>query len=110
MRKVDDTKGVIRIRRSKKDRQYKGQKKNDKRTNNNLQNTTQKTKDWSTRTPQKTGDGLRCCGWISSSCPASDPVVSDCCLMPNEQLFSNIMVRSYIWWDDDVHFVQGQHA
>jgi len=45
MRKVEDTKGVIRIRRSKKDRQYKGQKKKDKRTNNNLQNTTQKTKD-----------------------------------------------------------------
>ena len=26
-----------------------------KRTNNDLQNTTQKTKDWATQTPQKTG-------------------------------------------------------
>ena len=38
-----DTKGVIRTRKSKKGRQYNGQKK--KRTNNNLQNTTQKTKE-----------------------------------------------------------------
>ena len=28
----EDTKGVIRIRKSKKDRQHNGQKKNDKRT------------------------------------------------------------------------------
>jgi hypothetical protein len=34
----EDTKGVIRIRKSKKDRQHNGQKKNDKRTNNDLQN------------------------------------------------------------------------
>jgi hypothetical protein len=33
-----DTKGVIRIRKSKKDRQRNGQKKKDKRTNNDLQN------------------------------------------------------------------------
>jgi hypothetical protein len=39
-------KGVIRIRKSKKDRQNKCQKKQEnKRTNNDLQNTTQKTKD-----------------------------------------------------------------
>ena len=31
-------KGVIRIRKSKKDRQHNGQKKKDKRTNNDLQN------------------------------------------------------------------------
>ena len=54
-------KRVIRIRKSKKDRQYNGQKKQEnKRTNNDLQNTTQKTKDWSTRTPLKTGGELRC--------------------------------------------------
>jgi hypothetical protein len=41
MRKVEDTKGVIRNRKSKNDRQYNGKTK-DKRTNNNLQNTTQK--------------------------------------------------------------------
>jgi hypothetical protein len=33
----EDTKGVIRIRKSK-NRQHNGQKKNDKRTNNDLQN------------------------------------------------------------------------
>jgi hypothetical protein len=33
----EDTKGVIRIRNSKKDRQHNGQKKKDKRTNNDLQ-------------------------------------------------------------------------
>jgi hypothetical protein len=34
----DDTKEVIRIRKSKKDRQHVGQKEKDKRTNNDLQN------------------------------------------------------------------------
>ena len=34
----EDTKGVIRIRKSKKDRQKNGQKKKEKRTNNDLQN------------------------------------------------------------------------
>jgi hypothetical protein len=50
----EDTKGVIRIRNSK-DRKHNGQKKKDKRTNNNLQNITQKTKYRVTRTPLKTG-------------------------------------------------------
>ena len=39
----EDTKGVIRIRKSKKDKQHNDQKKKDKRTNNDLQNITQKT-------------------------------------------------------------------
>jgi hypothetical protein len=34
----EDTKGLIRIRISKKNRQHNGQKKNYKRTNNDLQN------------------------------------------------------------------------
>jgi hypothetical protein len=34
----EDNKGVIRIRQSKKDRQYNSKKKKDKRTNNYLQN------------------------------------------------------------------------
>jgi hypothetical protein len=34
----EDTKGVIRIRKSKKDRQHNGQMKKYKRTNNDLQN------------------------------------------------------------------------
>jgi hypothetical protein len=50
----EDTKGVIRIHKSKKDRQHNGQKKKSKRKNNDLQNT-HKTKDEVTRTPLKTG-------------------------------------------------------
>jgi hypothetical protein len=34
----EDTKRIIRIRKSKKNRKYNGQKKKDKRTNNDLQN------------------------------------------------------------------------
>jgi hypothetical protein len=34
----EDTKGVIRILKSMKDRQHNGQKKKHKRTNNDLQN------------------------------------------------------------------------
>ena len=49
-----DSKGVIRIRKSKKDRKHNGQKKKDKRTNNDLQNITHKTKDQVARTPLKT--------------------------------------------------------
>ena len=39
-----------------KDRRYNGQTKSDKRANNNIQNTTQKTKDRTTRAPLKTSD------------------------------------------------------
>ena len=41
---IEDTKGVIRIRKSKKDTQHNGQKKKDKRTNNDLQYITLKLK------------------------------------------------------------------
>ena len=34
----EDTKGVIRIRKSIKDREHNGQMRKDKRTNNDLQN------------------------------------------------------------------------
>jgi len=37
-KEFEDTKEVIRIRKLKKDRQHNGQKKKDKRTNNDLQN------------------------------------------------------------------------
>ena len=40
----EDTRGVIRICKSKKDRQHNGQKKRYKGTNNDLQNTTEKKK------------------------------------------------------------------
>ena len=45
----EDTKVVIRIRISKKNRQHNGQKKMYKRKNNELLNTTQKTEDRVTR-------------------------------------------------------------
>jgi len=44
---------VNRFRKSKKDGQYNGQKKKDKKTNNDLQKTTHKTKDRATGTPAK---------------------------------------------------------
>jgi hypothetical protein len=43
-------------------------KKKNKRTNNDLQNTMQKTKDRVTRTPLKTGDEIMCSGRVSSLC------------------------------------------
>ena len=42
---LEDTKEVIRIHKSKNDRQHNGQKKKEKRTNNNLQNIHIKTND-----------------------------------------------------------------
>ena len=45
--KFEDTKGLTRSYKLK-DRQYNGQKKNDKRTNNDLQNITQNTKNRTT--------------------------------------------------------------
>ena len=44
---------MIRIGKSKNDRQHNVQKKTDKRTYNGLQNTTQNTKDLAKRTPFK---------------------------------------------------------
>jgi hypothetical protein len=49
---------LIRSRKLKEDRQQSGQEKKDKRTNNDLQNITQKTKDQATRTPLKIGEGV----------------------------------------------------
>ena len=46
---------VIKIHNSKKDIQYNGQTEKDKRTNNNLWNTKQKTKDQAIRIPLATG-------------------------------------------------------
>ena len=67
---IEDTKGVIRISISKNDRPHNGQKKKNKRANNDLQNITHKTKDRVTRTPLKTGRGdeLMCSGRVNSSC------------------------------------------
>ena len=51
--KNEETKGIIRNRKSKKDWQYNGNKK-DKRINNVLQNIAQKPKHLAPRTPLKT--------------------------------------------------------
>ena len=55
-RRVEDTKEVIRICKSKKNRQHNGQKKKDKQR---FTKHTHKTKDRVTRTPLKTGGELR---------------------------------------------------
>ena len=68
--KIEDTTGVSRIRKSKKDRRY-GQNEKDKRTNNNLQNTTEKTKDRVTQTSLKTGCEFMCSGRLNISCSTS---------------------------------------
>jgi len=56
---LEATNGVIRIRKFKKDRKHNGQKKKEKRTNNDLQHITYKTKDRVTRTSLKTGGEIR---------------------------------------------------
>ena len=56
---IEDTKGVIRIRKSKKNRQHNDQEKKDKQLSTKH---THKTKDRVTRTPLKTGGELRCTG------------------------------------------------
>ena len=55
-----------------KDRQHNDQKKNDKRTNNYLQNIKYKTKDRVTLTLLKPWVGRRFSGRVSSSCSTSD--------------------------------------
>jgi hypothetical protein len=54
--------------RTSKDRQHNGRKNKNKRTNNDLLNTTQKTNDQTTRTPLKRGGEFRCSGRVGSSC------------------------------------------
>ena len=61
--------------RKSKDRQHNGQKFKDKRTNNDLQNITHKTKDQVTLTPIKTGDELMCSGRVAVPAPLVKPVV-----------------------------------
>jgi hypothetical protein len=56
-----DDKGLIRIRKSKKDRQHNDPKKKDRRTNYDLV----------TRTPLKHGDEGRCSGRVGKFCSTS---------------------------------------
>ena len=59
----EDSKGVIRIRKSSKNRQHNGQKKKDKQRSTRH---THKTKDRVTQTPLKTRGELGCSGRVSS--------------------------------------------
>ena len=60
---------VGRYQRSKsQDRQYNGQMIKDKRTNNDLQNITQRNKDWATRIQLNSGGELRCSRRVIISC------------------------------------------
>ena len=52
---LEDTKGVIRIRKSKKDRQRNSQKKKGQKDKQRYTKHTHKIKDRVTRTPLKTG-------------------------------------------------------
>ena len=58
-----DAKDVIRSR-ILKDRQYNSHIKKNRKSNNDLYNITQKTKDRTTRSPLKTRDELRCTGRV----------------------------------------------
>ena len=66
----EDTKGLIRIRKSKKNRQHNDQKDKQRSTKHIY-----KTKDRVNRTPLKSGDELRSSGRVSSSCTTSDTLV-----------------------------------
>ena len=59
----EDSKGVIRIRKSSKNRQHNGQKKEDKQRSTRH---THKTKDRVTQIPLKTMGELGCSGRVSS--------------------------------------------
>ena len=62
----EDTKGVIRIRKSK-NRQHNGQKKKNKRTNNDLQIITHKIKDQVTRMPLNMSYFISCASLLRVS-------------------------------------------
>jgi len=57
----ENIKGVIRIRKSKKDRQHNGQKEKGQKDKQRSTKYTLKTKDRVTRTPLKTRGEIRCC-------------------------------------------------
>jgi hypothetical protein len=68
LEEMEDTKGLIRIRISKNNRQHNDQKKKDKQRSTKH---THKTKDQATRTQLKTGGAIRCSGRVGSSCSTS---------------------------------------
>ena len=69
----EDTKGVIRIRISKRNRQHNAQKKKVQKDKQRSTKHTHKTKDRVTNTnPTKTGGELMCSGMVGISCSTSD--------------------------------------
>ena len=64
----EDTKEVIRISISKKDRQHNGQEKKMQKDNQRSTKHTHKTKDRVARTPLNTGGEHRCSGRVGNSC------------------------------------------
>ena len=65
---LEDTKGVIGIRKSKTDRKHHGKKKTDPKTINDLQKHTHKRKERARRTSLQTGGELMCPGRVNSFC------------------------------------------
>ena len=66
------------------------QKKKDKRTDHDLQNTTRKTKDRATRSPQKIGGDIRWSKRVSSSCSIS------AMYMVFQKIILKVLVLDYI--------------
>ena len=95
----EDTKGVIRIRELKKDRQHNGQKKKGKKTNSDPQNNTHKTKDRVAQTPIKTGGELMCSGRVNSSCSISDT--------HRVNLVTNLVINHERRKDREVEYIRG---
>ena len=96
-KKFEDTKSEAVNRRT--DNTCNAQKK--KRTNNDIQNITQETKDRATLTPLKTGGELGYSGRVSSfrstcgTCPVtlSRPLINEC----------RIYIELYTYWTNQIH-------
>ena len=89
----EDTKGVIRIRKSKEIGQHTMTKR--KRTNNDLQNITHKTKDRVIQTSLKPGGEVRCSRRISSSILMTF-YQNACMLSPATGKWFEIMILNFV--------------
>ena len=92
----EDTKWVNRIRKSK-DRQHRGQKKKDKRTNNDLPNITQKTNDRVTLTSLKLG--------MNSGAPEelAGPVILYIQLEDKNRLIKHLHITEFQHYNTQTH-------
>ena len=96
----EDAERIIRIRKSKKDKQCNGQMKKDKQRSTNI---TLKTKYWATWTPLNTGGEHVCFGKVSSCW--STYVIRRVTLITNPVIIyewgKNLIVittnRTYVW-------------